>query len=74
VGQVGSCSYSVSRAELIGWCVTVLGSFVVSCCCDTRLVRKFRVRGKSAVGSRYQATASEYVTVNAIVCVCVIVN
>jgi hypothetical protein len=45
------------------------GSVLVSCCCyrlvaGSRTVREPRVRGTSAVGSRYRATASNDVTVD----------
>jgi hypothetical protein len=51
----------------------------VSCCCEklvteAGIVREHRGRGISAVGSSYHATASEKVTVDTIVCVCVIGN
>jgi hypothetical protein len=50
----------------------------VSCCCEkleaeAGIFREPRGRGTSVVGSRYRATASDDVTVETSVCLCVCV-
>jgi hypothetical protein len=66
----------VRRVKLVGELGNCCGSVVVSCCYKKLVtgagsVREPRGRGKSAVGSRYQATASEGVTTDTRACVTV---